>query len=261
MKGDSKKGASIILPIVSFSAETKLCLKSLKENSVLENELIVVIDPCTNCSIKKLIEFLKKENIHYLINPKRLGPYKSWNKGAAVSNRDILCFVTSDQYFAPAWDYGLISFLKPTLILTSQLVEPGVLVPSPGVIWKDFGENAKNFKEEKFLKFVKEKKQRRLKKGGFFIPLLLFKKEFFRIGKFPTFGEFGTAKTVPNDIIFIEKAEKMGYKFKTSLESFSYHFQASSWLVKRRKIRKIKNKVLYKYLPCIIQAVTKKRGR
>lgn len=242
-----KKSFSVILPTVNAFAELKLCLVSLKENSRLKNELIVIVDRQKNGKInQRVIEVLKKNSITYIENLNNLGPYGSWNKGAKLAKKEILCFITDDQYFAPGWDKGLLKFMKKNYLISGQLVEPGVLRPSFKTILKDFGENADNFKTKNFLKFAKSIKKNKLVNGIFFIPLAIYKDDFFKLGKFSAKGEFGV-NSVANDVFFVKKAIKHGYKFKTSLACISYHFQACSW-EKRRKFRKLKNKIKIKII-------------
>lgn len=237
---------SLILPTVNAYKELSLCLKSIKDNSFLDNELIVIVDRELDGSLnKETIEILIKYRIKYFINDKNIGPYSSWNRGANLANNEALCFITDDQYFAPGWDLGLLKYLKKGYLVSSQLVEPGVLKPSFNTIIKDFGECADNFQEKEFLKFCKQIKGDKLVDGIFFIPLAVFKDDFIALGKFSTVGKFGV-KSEPNDVKFVRKAISSGYKFKSSLLSVCYHFQASSWM-KHKKIRKWKNLLKIKF--------------
>lgn len=238
----NKNGFSIILPTKKAAEELNLCLKSLSLNSTLDNELIVIVDIDKDGSANsKVISILKERNIRFIKTHKNLGPYGCWNIGAKLANRQILCFITDDQYFAPDWDSEIIKYMSNNYIISGQLVEPGVLLPAFSTILKDFGESAKNFHENDFIQFVKKIRKERLVNGIFFIPLVIYKKNFINLGGFSTFGNFGI-KSKPNDIYFIKKALNSGYKFKTSLSSISYHFQASSW-EKHKKLRKWKNKL------------------
>jgi len=127
----------------------------------------------------------------------------------------------------------MVKYLRKGRILTSQLVEPGVLKPWRTNILYWCGASAKDFNEEKFLRFVKKHKKDKLLKYGFFIPLVIYKKDFIEIGGWPT--EDDTQRRIPNDRLFIRKALERGYEFYRVGESFSYHFQASSWKKGRRK--------------------------
>jgi len=247
------KSFSLILPTINAYKELNLCLESLLLNSKLANELIVIVDRDKSGGVNRnIIDVLDKRKVKFFLNNKNLGPYASWNKGAKKAKKDILCFITDDQYFAPGWDEGIMKYIRKNLIISSQLVEPGVLLPSFPIYIGDFGEKAEIFKKQKFLKYAGKIKQDKLVNGEFFIPLAINKKDFFKLGEFPTAGEFGV-KSIPNDVLFIKKAQKKGMEFKTSLASVSYHFQASSW-EKHKKLRKWKNKIklfLKKQIPIL----------
>ena len=233
-------GFSLILPTIRAHRELDLCLKSIAQNSRLNNELIVIVDlekkQKTN---RPILGILKKRKIKPILNETNLGPYRSWNKGAKKAKQKILCFITDDQYFAPGWDEELLKYMKEDFIISGQVVEPGVVLPSFPTLLKDFGDKANNFREKEFLNYVNKIKKNKLVDGIFFIPLAIYKKKFFELGTFPTKGKFGK-KSTPNDVLFIKHAMKKGSKHKTSLASISYHFQACSW-EKHREIKKILN--------------------
>ena len=226
---------SLILPTYNAAAELSLALSSLKKNSFLDNELIVVVDALKEGGVnKEVLKVLEKAGIKPLINKENLGPYKSWNKGAKKATKPWLCFLTDDQYFAPGWDKALGDFCQKGRILTSQLVEPGIIPVWPTNIKKDFGQNPQEFREKDFLEFVKKQERKELANDGFFIPLVIHREDFWQIGGFPVEGEFGSRDAPANDIAFIKKAKAAGFEFKKALNSFSYHFQGSSWRRKKK---------------------------
>lgn len=247
-----KRGFSIVLTAYNAPMELELCLESIFIHSDLQHELLVIVDAdklgeVNEKVLEVLNDFIKtKREVRVFLNKKNLGPYGSWNKGARLAAREILCFLTDDQYLAPGWDKEIMEYTRKRRILSSQLIEPGVLFPSFGTIVKDFGDSAGNFKKKKFLSFVEASIKKGLIDGVFFIPLVLYKKEFLELGGFPVSGEFGSKDTVANDVAFIRSAIKLGFEFKTSLGSFSYHFQARSW-IKFRKIKKLITKMNMKF--------------
>ncbi len=227
------KGFSIIIPTYNADQELALAIESLKKNSQLENELIIVVDQLKEGGVSQsVLAVLKKAGIKPIINQKNLGPYKNWNLGAKKATRDWLVFATDDQYFAPGWDQALWKTKKRQRLLTGQLVEPGLIPVWKTNIKKDFGHNPQEFREKDFLAFVKKKTVSGSANDGFFIPLVVYKADFDHLGGWPTKGQFGTRDAPANDIAFIDKAKKAGFEFKRALNSFSYHFQGSSW---RRK--------------------------
>jgi glycosyltransferase involved in cell wall biosynthesis len=228
-----KPGFSIIIPTYNADRELALAIRSIKKNSRLDNELIVVVDQLKNGEISSaVLAVLKKAGIKPIINSQNLGPYKNWNLGAGRATRSWLVFATDDQYFAPGWDQALWQAKRRGRLLTGQMVEPGLIPVWPTNIKKDFGHNPQEFEEKKFLEFVKKASVVGLVDDGFFVPLVVCGADFDTLGGWPTEGEFGSRDAPANDIAFIDKAKKAGFEFKRTLSSFSYHFQGSSW---RRK--------------------------
>jgi len=232
---NQKRGFSIILPTYNAASELALALRSLKKNSRLNNELIVVVDRLKSGGLSsEVLSVLRQEKIKPLINEKNLGPYGSWNRGARKAKRDWLCFVTDDQYFAPGWDEALMKFAERKRLLTGQLVEPGIIPVWKTNIKANFGYNPREFKEKAFIDFAAKNKVDGLAEGGFFIPMVIFRADFESLGGWPTRGEFGARNAPANDVAFVEKARKNGFEFKRALGSFSYHFQGSSWRRKKQ---------------------------
>ncbi|MDD3532193.1 MAG: glycosyltransferase [Candidatus Shapirobacteria bacterium] len=228
-------GFSIIIPTYNADQELALAIESIKKNSRLDNELIVIVDQLKSGDISQaVLSVLKEAGIKPVVNSKNLGPYKNWNLGAQKAVRDWLVFATDDQYFAPGWDLALWQAKKRQRLLTGQMVEPGLIPVWKTNIKKDFGHNPQEFREEEFTKFAKESSVADLADDGFFVPLVVCKADFDILGGWPTAGEFGTRDAPANDIAFINKAKKAGFEFKRALNSFSYHFQGSSW--RRKKL-------------------------
>jgi len=228
-----QSGFSIIIPTYNAAAELKLALASIKANSRLDNEIIVIVDALkSGGNNADVLEVMRHYDVKTLINDNNLGPYGSWNKGAQRARYDWLCFVTDDQYFAVGWDEALWAHKDKDFLLSAQLVEPGIIPVWKTNIKKNFGHNPMEFQEKEFASFVEKNKKNKVIDGGFFIPLVIEKKQFIKLGGWPTVGEFGMRDAPANDIAFIEKAKKQGLEHKHCLDSFSYHFQGSSW---RRK--------------------------
>jgi|GEM_PF-368527 len=234
------EGFSLILPTYSASEELDLCLQSLKKNSRLKHELIVIVDRDRSGGIHRgIIEVLNKHRlslgISYHLNERNLGPYGSWNRGAQMATRPVLGFITDDQYFAPDWDVHLKRHISPERMLTSQLVEPGVIEVWPGNLELDCGDSAQNFDEERFLQCVKRHARDEIREGGFFIPLVIYREVFWGLGGFRTQGTFGQLDDkgnhmcFPNDVEFQQRARRIGLRLYQVRNSFSYHFQGSSW--------------------------------
>jgi glycosyltransferase involved in cell wall biosynthesis len=226
-----KPKISIIIPTVNAVDELDLALTSLEQNSDTELEIIVVVDPDqkTLKTSKAILSVCKKHALTPLINKANLGPYGSWNRGAKAANSDYLVFATDDQYYAPHWDSNLLKYIKPLRLVAGRLVEPGVIPVYKDNIQQDFGTTPSEFKEADFISWCQDQKAIGFVPGGFFIPMLQNKADFIALGGFKAQEKFGTSSAVSNDYLFIENAQQQGYEFGTAADSYSYHFQASSW--------------------------------
>jgi cellulose synthase/poly-beta-1,6-N-acetylglucosamine synthase-like glycosyltransferase len=67
--------------------------------------------------------------------------------------------------------------------------------------------------------------------------MLQAREDYDALGHYPVAGKFGTSTAVSNDYLYVQAALKKGYEFGTAEDSYSYHFQASSWKKKTLKPR------------------------
>ncbi len=228
---------SIIIPTVNASDELDLTLTSLEKNSDLSLEIVVVVDPDLNTGKinKPIIQVCKKHGVEPHPNLHNLGPYGNWNKGATLATADYLVFATDDQYFAPHWDTNLLKSWRPKRLVAGRLVEPGVIPVYKTNLEQDFGTIPSEFKEAEFNKWCQDRPSAGFVKDGFFIPLLQSRKDFEALGRYTNSHDFGTSSAKSNDYDYINRALAKGYQFGTADNSYSYHFQASSWKKKTLK--------------------------
>lgn len=222
---------SIIIPTVNAPAELDLALNSLKKNSSLTLEYLIMVDPDqrTQKINPTILKVCQKHQITPHLNSKNLGPYGSWNRGAHLSHGQYLVFATDDQYFAPGWDRSLLAASAPKRLVVGRLVEPGIIPVYKTNIQIDFGVTPAEFREADFLAWCQTQRDRGFVPDGFFIPMLISRRDFSFLGDFPTNGTFGTRSAVSNDYDYIQSALKRGFTFGTADGSLSYHFQGSSW--------------------------------
>jgi len=91
-------GFTIIIPTYNAFEELALMLDSIAKNSILEHEILVYVDPINQSEPdSEIIRVLEDRGTHYIVNKNRLGPYGSWNLGAAVAKHEMLCFLTDDH--------------------------------------------------------------------------------------------------------------------------------------------------------------------
>ena len=228
---------SVIIPTVNAYEELDLAIESIKKNSDHPIDFVIIVDPDMNTGKidQKILVVCRKHGIKPIINKKNLGLYGNWNKGAAHAKTDWLIFATDDQYFAPHWDSNLLKYWQPKRLIAGRLVEPGIIPVWRTNIKKDFGILPSEFKEKEFIQWCESRPDKGFEEDGFFIPMLQHRSDYEALGGYPTKGKFGTSSAVSNDVIYVQEAIKKGYQFGTAADSYSYHFQASSWKKKTLK--------------------------
>lgn len=234
---NNKESISVIIPTTNAWEELDLALKSIKNNSDYLIDFCVIVDPDINTGKinSKILSVCQKHQIKPHLNSNNLGPYGSWNKGAELALTDWLVFATDDQYFAPHWDTNLKKYWKPKRLIAGRLVEPGIIPVYPCNLQKDFGTLPSEFQEKEFIAWCASRHNTGFVPDGFFIPMLQNRRDYDALGHYPTHGKFGTSAAVSNDALYIKEALKKGYEFGTAEDSYSYHFQASSWKKKKLK--------------------------
>lgn len=222
---------SVIIPTVNAVSELDLAIASIKKNSDFEIEFVVVVDPDINTKVVNadILKVCKKHSVKAWVNKANLGPYGNWNKGAEVATTDWLVFATDDQYFAPHWDSNLLKYWEPKRLISGRLIEPGIIPAYKTNIQKDFGVLPAEFKEDEFIAWCASRHVTGYTPDGFFIPMLQARSDYDALGHYPVVGKFGTSAAVSNDYQYVQAALKKGYQFGTAEDSYSYHFQASSW--------------------------------
>lgn len=228
---------SVIIPTVNAHEELDLAIESIKKNSDCEIEFVIVIDPDMNTGKvnEDILKVCKKHHVKAWVNKENLGPYGNWNRGAEVATTDWLVFATDDQYFAPHWDSNLLKYWVPKRLVSGRLIEPGIIPVYKTNIQADFGVLPSEFKEKDFIKWCESRVAKGFTKDGFFIPMLQSRLDYDALGHYPVAGKFGTSTAVSNDYLYVQSALKQGYEFGTAEDSYSYHFQASSWKKKTLK--------------------------
>ena len=95
---------SIIIPTLNNINYLKLCIKSIKNNSNFNHELIVHVNQGTDGTI----EFLNDEKIKYTYTNYNAGICKGVNLASKLSTTNYILYAHDDFYFCPKWDDNLV---------------------------------------------------------------------------------------------------------------------------------------------------------
>ena len=135
---------SIVIPTFNNLEYLKLCVDSIKKNSVFNHEIIIH----NNGESEPSKEFLSQNNITYSKTNYNAGICEGVNKAAKKSTTNYIVYAHDDFYFLPGWDTAWkkeIEKQKNNLFYLS-----GTMVQN-GQIDFNCGETIDNFDEEKLL--------------------------------------------------------------------------------------------------------------
>jgi hypothetical protein len=223
------------------------------KNSQKLKEIIVIWD---HKKISIQDESLPKSNRIRFFTSQERDVYEMYNYGVQLAATEYVMLVNDDMFFPPDWDQ--VMPLKENQIITSVLIEPGVVPVDLKNIQHNFGVNWDDFRYEEFNYYAQKYKNKHANMPytselGWYMPVVFPKKLFFSAGMYPTEEKF----PAPNDVKFFDTLLNDKSISYAKLQSPIYHFQRLSQregvdpknitLVKislRKKIRKIMRKVI-----------------
>tara|TARA_Y100001960_G_scaffold324738_1_gene405738 strand:+ start:3039 stop:3902 length:864 start_codon:yes stop_codon:yes gene_type:complete len=167
---------SILIPTLNNLNYLKLCIKSIKNNSKYNHEIIVHVNECH----EDTINFLKKENIKFSFTNYNAGICKGVNLAAKLSTTNYFLYAHDDFYFCPDWDVVLLNELSN--IKNNLFYLSGTMVQN-GQVELNCGDNLKNFNEKKLLAQYKNIKFYDFQ-GSTWAPHLIHKELWNKVGGF-----------------------------------------------------------------------------
>lgn len=211
-----------------------------------EIEILFVANNPTN----EVSEFLEKNRIPHVHGKGRTNPqewyinsvYRSYNEGVQAAQAPWVYLINSDMAFSRGALRAAFRVRSEKCLVTTRLVERGILPTGPLVIERDFGQNPKTFRRTEFEKFALGIIQDSLQDGGMFMPLLASRDLLLANNGFPegnivetklsdylTSGKasisLATESNCPGDKAFFNRLALQGVEHKTALASIAYHFQ------------------------------------
>ena len=140
---------SIIIPTFNNLVYLKVCIDSLKKNSVFNHQII----PHVNVGDDGTEEYLKSEEIDYTITKYNSGICKGMNLASKKANFDYILYAHDDFYFCPEWDTTMISEVKK--IGHKNFYLSGIMMNN-GPLKYNCGNDLNNFNENKLLSNYKD---------------------------------------------------------------------------------------------------------
>ena len=167
---------SIVIPTLNNINYLKLCIKSIKNNSNFNHELIVHVNQGTD----ETIEFLKNEKIKYTYTKYNAGICEGVNLASKLSTTNYILYAHDDFYFCPKWDDNLVKELKD--LKNNLFYFSGTMIQN-GQVELNCGDSLENFNEKKLLNEYKNIKFYDFQ-GSTWAPHLIHKNLWNKIGGF-----------------------------------------------------------------------------
>jgi len=242
-------------PIVERPKYSIVCLvyKSTQWLQFVYNQILKYTDLSdkefyfvTNDATPEVVQYLKDNYIpHYVFNNNKEqkkewyinNVYRAWNFAAKKAQGDYIVFINSDMAFTPKWLENLTSALNGSNCVASRLVESGKLKSGQYGIEKNFGRTTSQYKESAFQSYADTIRENNVQNGGLFMPLLIKKKDFLRVGGYPE-GNIKKGSDIfspkiakqgdpliSGDAVLMQKLATVGIRHQTTFSSLVYHFQ------------------------------------
>jgi GT2 family glycosyltransferase len=143
-------GFSIVIPTWCNLEFLKICLRSLRQNSRLENQVIVHLNDGTDGSRA----YVRDLGIECTESDENIGICYAVNSAAARARHEWLLFLNDDMYCCPGWDARLAEKIgeigHDACMLSGTMIEP-LETGNHCVSVGDYGRSAADFKEAELL--------------------------------------------------------------------------------------------------------------
>ena len=215
---------SIVIPTLNNINYLKLCIKSIKNNSNFNHEIIIHVNQGTD----ETIEFLKNEKIKYSYTKYNAGICEGVNLASKLSTTNYILYAHDDFYFCPGWDDALVNELKD--LKNNLFYFSGTMIQN-GQVELNCGNSLQDFNEKKLLNEYKNIKFNDFQ-GSTWAPHLIHKDLWNKIGGFSEEYFPGTG----SDPDLNMKLWKEGVRIFKGLQNCKvYHFGS---IVTRQKEKK-----------------------
>ena len=213
-----------------------------KYTDLTDNEFYFV----ANDANLQVLNYLKDNNIpHYIHNNTTEqrnelyinNVYRAWNTAGRMAKGEYIVFINSDMAFTQGWLDSLLSNKDDTKMITSRLVERGVLRSGLYGIEYNFGNVPADYNELHFIESVKLIAEKKLMPGGLYMPCLIRKDILEKINYYPegnitpnsdiynpVYAKIGEP-CIPGDQVLIRRLNEIGISHWTDFNSIVYHFQ------------------------------------
>jgi glycosyltransferase involved in cell wall biosynthesis len=141
---------SIIIPTWNNLDYLKLVIRSIKENSTFQHQIIVHINDGSDGSYQWIKQ---QEDIDYVYSKENIGICYALNLCRSLVKTDYLVYMNDDMYVLPHWDFFFHQEIEKLdskkFFISCTLIEP-VFISHCSIV-ANFGENIREFREQDLL--------------------------------------------------------------------------------------------------------------
>ena len=214
---------SILIPSWNNLALLQLCIRSIRQNSSHDHQVIVHVNDGSDGTL----EWVRAQQLDYTHTPQNVGICLAVNEAAMLARHDYILYLNDDMYCCPGWDAALVEKMKKLdtdlFMLSGTMIEPRD-TNNPCVIVRDYGSDVGNFDEAKLLAELPQQHKEDWY-GATWPPTLVSKRWWFKVGGYSS--EFSPGMSSDND--FSMKLWHAGCRIFFGVgDSLVYHFQCKS---------------------------------
>ncbi len=140
---------SIFIPTWNNLAFLKVCIESIRKNSVYRHQIIVHVNDGSDGTL----EWVKQQHLDYTHTPDNVGVCLAMNMMRSKVKTDYIYFINDDMYALPGWDKALYEVIKALpdnrFFLSSTTIQPHTAGAS--IIKADYGDTIEGFREQALL--------------------------------------------------------------------------------------------------------------
>jgi glycosyltransferase involved in cell wall biosynthesis len=214
---------SILIPSWNNLKYLKLCIRSLRQNSTVLQQIVVHVNDGSDGTLA----WLKQEGVAHSHSLQNVGICLAVNEAATLATQPYIVYLNDDMYCLPGWDAALVRRIEamPTdlFLLSGTMLEPRE-TGNPCVMAADYGDSEESFREADLLR-----DQPSFNKpdwyGATWPPTVVHRNWWFKVGGYSS--ELSPGMSSDND--FSMKLWHAGCRhFLGAGDALVYHFMCKS---------------------------------
>lgn len=214
---------SILIPSWNNLELLKLCVRSIRENSAFEHQIIVHV----NDGRDGTLDWVRAEGLDHTGSDDNIGICLAVNEAAMLARNDYILYLNDDMYCCPGWDSALadkLARLDTDLFMLSGTMIERRDTGNPCIIVRNYGSDVADFDEARLLADLPQMYKQDWF-GATWPPTLVHRKWWFKVGGYSS--EFSPGMSSDND--FSMKLWHAGCRIFLGVgASRVYHFQCKS---------------------------------